>query len=188
MNKSRFAENQLTRMCQAVLSSQKTACILRTSLVLTIFMEQREECLSTLQFFFLMINRNTILFTQFLCSILMHWILPCIDTCSLAVPTDDTTHSWATGVMIKMAFFRGVLWKYALKKPQTNNNNKKKPTLFLRMPVTTDPAADTALHAGMAPIHTQMGSWQLRKTDLCEHNSHNSSSRQEELAWRGELK
>lgn len=126
MNKSRFAENQLTRMCQAVLSSQKTACILRTSLVLTIFMEQREECLSTLQFFFLMINRNTILFTQFLCSILMHWILPCIDTCSLAVPTDDTTHSWATGVMIKMAFFRGVLWKYALKKPQTNNNNNKK--------------------------------------------------------------
>lgn len=126
MNKSRFAENQLTRMCQAVLSSQKTACILRTSLVFTIFMEQREECLSTLQFFFLMINRNTILFTQFLCSILMHWILPCIDTCSLAVPTDDTTHSWATGVMIKMAFFRGVLWKYALKKPQTNNNNNKK--------------------------------------------------------------
>lgn len=125
MNKSRFAENQLTRMCQAVLSSQKTACILRTSLVLTIFMEQGEEYLITLQFFFLMINRNTILFTQFLCSILMHWILPCINICSPAVPTDDTTHSWARGIMIKTAFFRGVLWEYALKnkqatkKPQT---------------------------------------------------------------------
>lgn len=125
MNKSRFAENQLTRMCQAVLSSQKTACILRTSLVLTIFMEQREEYLITLQFFFLMINRNAVLFTPFLCGILMHWILPCIDTCSPVVPTDDTTHSWAPGIVIKAAFFRGVLWECALKKkPQTNQTTK----------------------------------------------------------------
>lgn len=44
------------------------------------------------------------------------------------------------------------------KNPKQTTKKKKQTTLFLQMPLTTDPAADTTLHAGMAPIHTQMGS------------------------------
>lgn len=125
MNKSRFAENQLTRMCQAVLSSQKTACILRTSLVLTIFMEQREEYLITLQFFFLMINRNTVLFTPFLCGILMHWILPCIDTAlqwclQMTQLTAGLQELWSKQLPSEESY-GNVLSK---KNPQTNQTTK----------------------------------------------------------------
>lgn len=40
---------------------------------------------------------------------------------------------------------------------KTNKQQKIPKPPFLQLPVTTDSAADTSLHAGMAPIHRQMG-------------------------------
>lgn len=77
-------------------------------------MDQREEYWITLQFFSPMINRNAILFTQFLCSISMHWIFPCINICTTTMPSDDVIYSMATGITIKTAFTRGVIQENSL--------------------------------------------------------------------------
>lgn len=44
------------------------------------------------------------------------------------------------------------------KTPKPTKQQKTQTALFLQLPVTTDSAAATTLHAGMAPIHAQMGS------------------------------
>lgn len=77
-------------------------------------MDQREEYWITLQFFSPMINRNAILFTQFLCSISMHWIFPCINICTTTMPSDDVIYSRATGITIETAFIGGVTQENSL--------------------------------------------------------------------------
>lgn len=89
-------------------------------------MEQREEYLITLQIFCLMINRNAVLFTQFLCSISISWILPCINNCTTMVPADNVRHSWTTLITIKTAFIRSYARIHALLKKR-----EKKPASAL---------------------------------------------------------
>lgn len=79
-------------------------------------MEQREEYLITLQFFSLMINRNTVWFTQLLCSVLISWILPCINICTTTVPEENVIHCWTALNTIKTAFNRGEREEYKLLK------------------------------------------------------------------------
>lgn len=112
-------------------------CLHFKNLISFNYMEQREEYLITLQFFCPMINRNAVLFKQFLCSILISWILPCINICTTMVPADNVIHSWITVITIKTAFTGGVTREYTLLKDLKN--------LLLHLPVTTSSAADTTL-------------------------------------------
>lgn len=109
-----------------------------------------EEYLITLQFFCLMINRNAVLFTQFLCSILISRILPCINTCTTMVPADNVINSWIIVITIRTAFTGGVKEEYTLLKDLKN--------LLLHLPVTTSSAADTTWHAGTPSTHNS-GIW-----------------------------
>lgn len=73
--------------------------------------------------------------------------MPCINICTTTVPSDDVIYSRATEITIKTALLEE-LYKKTLSQHKQKN-------LLLYSPVTTNSAADTTLHTGMAASSTK---------------------------------